>query len=326
MRDNSQDRTIERQYISTFRHMIPEYERVKAKKHEKFRFAKEFYAAHGTDPRIFLKYYNRYKQSGLEEDLLPRRRGPKWRSRRAPAEVEAEVVALRARAMNRYEIVHVLKPKLGDRTPSPSGVYAILRRHGLNRLRPRMKEVKRAIIKEKAGELGHVDCHHLSKSLVLAETKRRYLVGIIDSCTRIAWAEVVDDLKALTVMFAALKCLNLIADRYNIRFKEVLTDNGPEMGTKESATKDGHPFERLLSELDIKHRYIRPYRPQTNGKIERFWRTLEADLIEETTFENLEEFKHELLSYLVYYNEHRPHQALGGKTPLEINKICPRII
>ena len=80
---------------------------------------------------------------------------------------------------------------------------------------------------------------------------------------------------------------------------------------------EGHPMERMLLELGIKHRYTRPYRPQTNGKVERFWRTLNEDLLEDTTFESVSELKDELEQYLLYYNTYRPHQALGGKTPLE---------
>ena len=79
--------------------------------------------------------------------------------------------------------------------------------------------------------------------------------------------------------------------------------------------KTHHPMERMLQELGIKHRYTRPYRPQTNGKIERFWRTLNEDLLDETTFESVEELKEELVEYLLYYNTERPHQGLGGKSP-----------
>lgn len=325
MRGNSEDRTLVRNYIEKYRFLIAEYELVKAGKHPRFRFVHEFYRHHDTDRRSFRKYYNRFKQSGNEADLLPQKRGPKWKTRRPDASVEHAVLALRERGMNRYEIVHVLHPKLGAATPSPSGVYAILKRHGANRLKPSMKEEKRRIIKEKAGELGHIDTHYLSKCAVEGQNARRYLVCVIDSCTRVAWAEVVDDIKALTVMFAALKCLNILADRYDIRFQEVLTDNGPEMGTRASKKKDQHPFERLLMELGIKHRYIQPYRPQTNGKAERFWRTIEEDLLEDVTFDSDEHLKDELLQYLVYYNEHRPHQGIQGKTPAAFNENCPRI-
>jgi len=325
MRNNSSDETIKRNYIQKYRFLIREYELVKQKKHPKFKYAKDFYKAHDTDRRSFLKYYNRFKQSGSELDLLPRKRGPKWKSRRIIPFIENKVVTLREKGLNRYEIVSILKPKLRQYTPSASGVYKIIKRHGLNRLQPKMKQNKRRIIKEKAGELAHIDTHYLSKSVIQGQSQHRYLVCVVDSCTRIAWAEIVEDIKSLTVMFAVLKCLNILADHYSIRFKEVITDNGPEFGPKHSQNKSEHPFERMLMELDIKHRYIRPYRPQTNGKAERFWRTIEDDLLRDTTFDSVDELKEELLQYLYYYNHHRPHQGLDGSIPFKFAESCPRI-
>ena len=79
-----------------------------------------------------------------------------------------------------------------------------------------------------------------------------------------------------------------------------------------------HPFERMLIELGVKHRYTQPYRPQTNGKVERFWRTLKEDLICETDFDSLEELKDELLQYMCYYNHERPHQGIEGKKPADM--------
>lgn len=325
MRDNTRDETLRRNYVQKFRFLIHEYELVKTKRHPRYRFVQDFYKANNTDRRNFLKYYNRFKGSGDESDLLPRKRGPKWKNRRPIPFIENKVVELRHKGLNRYEIVNVLKPKLHRFTPTPSGVYNILKRANLNRLTPKMKQSKRAIIKEKAGELGHIDSHYLANGIVAGCSERLYLVCVIDSCTRVAWAELVDDIKSLTVMFAALKSFNILADHYDIRFAEVLTDNGPEVGNRSSKTKTDHPFERMLMELGIKHRYTRPYRPQTNGKVERFWRTIEEDLLSETTFESKDELKEELLQYLYYYNNERPHQALGGQAPVEFAKNCPRI-
>lgn len=325
MRNNSSDETLKRNYLQKYRFLIKEYELVKAKRHPTFRLAQEFYKFHDTDRRSFRKYYNRYLQSGREEDLLPQKRGPRWKTRRFCPEVEEAVKALRLKGMNRYEICSTLRSQQEHLIPSPSGVYKIIKRLGLNRITPPMKEERRRIIKEIAGELAHIDCHHLSKCLITGDNKRRYLVCVIDDCTRIAWAEVVEDIQALTVMFATLRCFNFLTDRYSIKFKEVLTDNGPEVGTRDSKNKASHPFERMLMELGVAHRYTRPYRPQTNGKVERFWRTLEEDLIRETTFDSVSHLKDELLQYLVYYNEFRPHQGLNGKCPKEINQICPRI-
>ena len=235
------------------------------------------------------------------------------------------ILEARERGCNKYEIHSILKAKLRVDVPSFSGIYNVLRRAGKNKLHQKMKEEKRRIIKEKAGELGHIDCHYLSKDLIEGSKQRYYLVCVIDSCTRIAWAEVVEDIKSLTVMFATLRCLNYIASDYDIKFAELLTDNGPEFGPRGSQNKDSHPFERMLKEMEIKHRYTMPYRPQTNGKVERFWRTINEDLIEGTSFASLDEFKQELLQYLLYYNKMRPHQALDGKTPLLFADSCQRI-
>ena len=325
MRVNSQDETIKRNYLQKYQFLIREYELVKQKKHERFKLAKEFYRSHAIDHRTFLKYYNRYKQSGKPGDLLPRKRGPRWKTRRPIAFIEQKVVGLRHRGMNRYEIRSTLEPALKRFTPSPSGVYQILKRHGLNRISKAMQDSKREIIKKKAGELAHADVHYLSRDIVLADRKPRYLACVIDACTRIAWAEIIEDVKSLTVMFATLKMFNIIRVNYNIQFAEILTDNGSEYGPKGSKKKSEHPFERMLMELGVKHRYTRPYRPQTNGKAERFWRTMEEDLLRETTFENVSELEKELEQYLYYYNHMRPHQALAGKTPVDFAKDCPRI-
>ena len=322
MRKNTEDKTLMKNYIQKWRFLIREYELTKAGKHPRYRFASDFYKANDTSRQTFCKYYNRFKQSnGANEALLPRKRGPKWHTRKPIHFIEKKVIEKRIFGINRYEIKELLKPVLKDFTPSPSGIYNICKRHNLNRLTTKMKESKRKIIKEKAGDLAHIDCHYLPKSLLLNTDKRYYLLGAIDDCTRIAWCEIIPDVTSLTVMFATMRCFQMIQAQYNIRFKEVLTDNGSEFGKgKDIKNELTNPFKRMLKEMGLKQRFIRPYRPQTNGKIERFWRTIEDDMIEGTTFENLEEFEKDLYEYLIYYNEYRPHQGLNCKIPAEFNK------
>jgi transposase InsO family protein len=91
-------------------------------------------------------------------------------------------------------------------------------------------------------------------------------------------------------MFASLAMINLLNVEYGLQFEAVMSDNGPECSSR-SGKKEEHPFERMLLELGIKHKYTRPYRPQTNGKVERLWRTLNDGLIEGTYFESIEHFK-----------------------------------
>lgn len=318
MRINTNDLTLKRNYLQTYRQLITDYEQVKLGQHPKYKLAKEFYEANHTDRRSFLKYYNRYKQSGNPDDLLPGKRGPKYQTRRPSIEDEQQVLDLRKRGCNKFEIANQLKQKSDKFTPSPSGVYNILKRHHQNRLTAADKEVKRKIIKERMGQLGHIDCHHLSKSVIRGQHRNLYLLCVIDDYSRLAWAQVMEDITALTTMFTAMHCMQALKREFGIQFEEIIADNGPEFGTAISQNKHNHPFERMLIETGIKRRYMKPYRPQTNGKVERFWRTLKEDLIEETDFDSLNELEDELLKYLVYYNWERPHQGINGKKPIDM--------
>ena len=119
-----------------------------------------FFKAHNMPRQSFYKYYGRFKHSGKPEDLLPQKRGAKWKTRRPDLHIEKEVIAQRKLGLNRYEIYIVLLPLLQQRTPSPSGIYNILKRHKMNRKTSKEQEAKRKIIKQYAGELAHVDCHY----------------------------------------------------------------------------------------------------------------------------------------------------------------------
>ena len=324
--ENTKDKTLERNHISYWKFLIYEYELVKQKKHPHFRFVSDFYKYHKTNRQNFLKYYHRFKNIKTNEALLPRKRGPKYNTRRPMLFIENKVIEERKKGINRYEIHDILKEKLKQFTPSPSGIYNICKRYGLNKLTKKMKENKRKIIKECAGDLAHIDCHYLPKGIIENNNNRLYFVAVIDDCTRIAWCEVVQDIQSLTVMFAIMRCLKAIGATYNISFKEVLTDNGPEFGGNiNNSNYDDknimtNPVKRLFYELGLKHRKIKPYRPQTNGKIERFWRTIDDDFVDGTTFSSQQEFEEELFKYMIYYNEYRPHQGINGLKPIEMLK------
>ena len=311
MRSTTNTSVLVRNFISKWRFLIKEYELVKQRKHSKYRFVSDFYKAHNTNRQTFFKYYHRAEENSSDDALLPQKRGPKWKTRRTHPVIERKVLNERYKGNNRYEICDILKSKIGKYTPSPSGVYNILVRHGVNKRPKKMKQTKREIVKSYAGEMGHIDCHYLPK-YIIPDIKNLFLVGTMDDYSRITWVEVVTDITSLSVMFASLKTFSFFKDTYSISFKEILSDNGSEF--KGDIKK--HPFERLLQEMNIKHRYTRPMRPQTNGKIERFWKTLEEDLIHETTFDSLEEFIDELHQYLYYYNHERLHSSLDHTSPV----------
>ena len=207
---HSKDATLERNNIQYGPFLIKEYNLTKAKKHPSYKFVQDFYKAHGIHRQNFIKYYNRYRRHNDNNALIPLKRGPRYKTRSTPKWIENKIITLRKLGANRYQIHSMLKEACKDFTPAPSTIYGILRRNNLNRLKLPMKRERGKIIKEKAGELGHIDCHYLPKGLIEGSSKGYYLVGLIDSCTRIAWAEVVEDIKSLTVMFSVLRMLNLL--------------------------------------------------------------------------------------------------------------------
>lgn len=303
---------------------IEEYEAIKNKSSKNFKTVKDFCSFHKFSHQNFMKIYHRYKLNPSENSLLPQKRGPKFQRRRTDLEVENLIIELRKLGNSRYEIKEILKQKQIPIAPCPTTIYNILRKHGLNKLSVNQKQERRKIIMQKAGELVHIDCHQLPKGITIAEPNQTYyLLGVIDDYSRLCWVELMDNKKALTVMFAVLKAFNMLKHKYDFEIDSVMTDNGAEFGSgKNAKNKENHPFERLLQEMDMKHIYTKPYRPQTNGKIERFWKTLKEDFVEDSLFNDKEDLKNELLGFIAYYNEYRPHSSLNGLTPKEFNQTC----
>lgn len=187
----------------------------------------------------------------------------------------------------------------------------MLRKYGVNRLSVKQQEIKRKITTFVAGQLAHIDSHYLPKDIIKGCISRLYVIGILDDYSRVCWLKLTDSLKALEVMFTADDILKLIKSRYGIEFKKMMSDNGPEFtASQEGASTINHPFQRMLERYSIKHVRIKPYRPQTNGKIERFWKTLSDDLIHGAQFESIEKLEEALCGFSIFYNEYRPHQGI----------------
>ena len=303
---------------------IEEYEAIKRKESQNFKYVKDFCKFYQFSHQNFMKIYHRYKNNPCEYSLIPQKRGPKFQIRRTDILIEEKVKILRLKGNNRYEIRNILINSGIKLAPSPSTIYNICKRHGLNKLRKSEKQERKAYIMSKVGELVHIDCHQLPKGITIKEPNTTYyLLGVLDDLSRTCWIELLEDKKALTVMFATLKAFNMLKNTYNIEIDSVMTDNGAEFGSgKNTKNKENHPFERLLMEMKMKHLYTKPYRPQTNGKIERFWKTLKEDFTEDSLFNDKEDLKEELLGYIVYYNEHRPHSSLNGLTPKDFLQKC----
>lgn len=316
-RSHGQDATMERRHIHQMLRHIEEYELVKRQKHPDFKTAITFYEQRGLCKQNFLKYYRRYINAERNIDkLIPKKVGRKYKATiQYMPEVLDTIKLYRKTAHNRFEISAFVK-KDHNIEMSSSSIYRLMEKLGINTLNPRERALRRKIIKMFAGEMGHIDVHYVTKGTV-KETgnKKLYILGLLDSYSRVCWLEVVDSIKSMEIMFSSLDCMIKLKQRYDITFKEILSDNGSEFSSKNNAQ---HPFEKMLKFYDVKHRYTRPCRPQTNGKIERFWKTLEDELLQDETFETLQEFKEHILGFTLYYNEHRMHQGIDLKKPCEM--------
>ena len=320
-RSKGQGSVIENRHIKDMLHNIEEYELVKNKKHSYFNTLDEFYLANNICRQNFLKYYRRYINADRDiEELIPKKIGRRFNNRTDDEykELKRCIIEYRKRCYNRYEITHNLE-KYHNIIISPSTTYRLLCKLDMNKIniKAKQKEIKR-IVKMTAGELGHIDAHYLSKGIVKDKkysNKKLYLLGIIDDYSRICWVKVIDSLKSVNVTFESMDLLMRIKHQYNIEFKEMMTDNGSEFASR---TNPDHPFERMLTYYDIKHRYTKPYRPQTNGKIERFWKTIEEEALADEQFDSLEELEEYVLAYTLHYNEKRLHQGINNKKPVEM--------
>lgn len=179
---------------------------------------------------------------------------------------------------------------------------------------------------EFAGELGCVDVYH-HPIVINNQESTCYLFGIMDSCTQIIWVELIEDLEALSLMFKTLKCFTVFSDYYNIKFRELLSNGSIEKVLNDN-TNRVNPFDRLLNEKGVLHRNGNgsSYAEVLNNSIKEFWTCLHLDLLKGTIYEDQDELKDKIISYLYYYNEKRVHKNLRGMTPTEFNKICPRHI
>ncbi len=134
-----------------------------------------------------------------------------------------------------------------------------------------------------------------------------YVHVAVDDHSRIAFSAMYPDEKAGSTVAFLHAALAYYA-RLGIRFKAVLTDNGPAYRSR--------VFAAACRALSIKHRFTRPYTPRTNGKAERFIQTALREWAYARSYQNSNERSQELSSWLHQYNWHRPHGSLALSPPI----------
>jgi transposase InsO family protein len=134
-----------------------------------------------------------------------------------------------------------------------------------------------------------------------------YVHTVLDDHSRVAYAEIHDDETAATAAGVLCRAVAWYAER-GITVERVLSDNG-------SAYKS-HLWRDTCADLGIAMKKTRPYRPQTNGKIERFHRTLADGWAFKKLYNTESARRAALPAWIHHYNHHRPHTAIGGSAPI----------
>ena len=134
----------------------------------------------------------------------------------------------------------------------------------------------------------------------------RYLHHAVDDQSRVAYSEILDDERKETAAGFWKRANAFFAD-LGVNVTAVMTDNG--------ACYRSAMFAQALAATEIKHKKTRPYRPQTNGKVERFNRTLAAEWAYAKPYASEAEREAAYTAWLHHYNHHRPHTGIGGQVP-----------
>jgi transposase InsO family protein len=209
----------------------------------------------------------------------------------------------------------------------------VLVRHGINRLdhldRPTREPIRRMEM-SRPGELVHVDikklgripkgggwrAHGRAQEGMRSYQRRKAAIGYsyvhsaVDAYSRLAYSEVLEDEQAVTAAAFWRRAEAFFAGA-GISVERILTDNGP--------CYRAQLFNAALG--SVTHTYTRRYRPQTNGKVERFNRTLLAEWAYVRTWTSDGQRARGLARWLHIYNHHRHHTAIGGPPANRVSNL-----
>jgi len=212
-----------------------------------------------------------------------------------------------------------------------STVWKVLARHGRSRPERAGREPVRRYEWPCPGDLLHMDTkryarferpgHALTgvRDRTSAEKDARwgyqYAHAIVDDHSRLAYVELHDDERAQTVTAFVERALGWFA-AHGILARRLMTD-GAWAYTRNRSLAD------LLAHQGIRHLVTRPYRPQTNGKVERFHQTMSREWGYGVLYRSHRHRQRALRYWLSHYNERRPHSALGGQAPISrVRNLC----
>jgi transposase InsO family protein len=278
--------------------------------------------AAGVSERTVWRWLRRWREEG-RAGLLDRSSRPHRSPRRLSAATVGAIRALRKLRMTAAQIAEVLGLAL-------STVSLWLKRIGLgkrSRLEP--PEPPNRYERRQPGELVHVDIkqlgrisqrgaghrvvgHRKSQTGVRIDgvkrqlTRFEYVHVMVDDHSRLAYAEVLPSLTAGCAIAFLRRAVGWFEER-GVRIQALMSDNG--------SAYVAHAYRRALAELGLRHLRIRPYRPRTNGKAERFIQTLLHEWAYDRVYGSSTERTAALPLFLERYNHKRPHGSLNHQPP-----------
>lgn len=209
------------------------------------------------------------------------------------------------------DLFSVMKPRIPALTRS--NLHRCLQHHGLSRL-----PVDEAAVREKktfkSYPIGYV---HIDITTLHHAQGKAYLFVAIDRTTKYVYAELYETMS----MEKAVLFLDNFLKHYVVKVTHILTDNGAQFTYKllaphcQPKNSKIHPFDVLCQAHAIEHRLTQFRHPWTNGQVEVFNKTVKQATVKAFYYENLDELKVHLMTFLLYYNHQRPLRALKLKTP-----------
>lgn len=271
---------------------------------------RELCRRYGVSPTTAYKWLRR---AGIDagESFADRSRRPLRSPARSPAGTEEAVLALRDAhpAWGGRKLRRRLLDLGHAGVPSASTITEILRRHGrLDAEQAAQHAAWQRFAREAPNELWQMDF----KAHFPTDEGRCHALSVLDDCSRFALAlEACPDQRLDTVKGQ----LSGVFRRYGLPHA-MLTDNGPPWGNSEDEESRYTRFQVWLIQLGVPLYHGRPYHPQTQGKDERFHRTVEAEIVGRRRFGTLIECQHTFERWRHIYNSERPHEAIGLDTPM----------
>jgi transposase InsO family protein len=248
------------------------------------------------------RWWARY-QAGDLAALQPLSRCPRSSPTKLRAEVVRRILALRVRRYSAVRIGHLLD--IGHST-----VQRVLEQHGLNQLSRPARPHGRRYEKSRPGELLHLDLKFLP---ALRNARHDFEFAAIDDFSREAVVRIQTDQTSA----AAAAFLEHVVATLPYRVEAVLTDNAFAFTMRHAHHSDRLTrFQQACQALAIRHYVVRPYTPQSNGKVERFFRTVDDECLYVQPLFTFGARSRAVDRFVWYYNHERPHQSLHGMTPV----------